>query len=129
MNAYELDIRAMKNPRMADIINTARKHISSSYLKLYPWAHSELNHGKGILVSDDALNCYLVAYGIMHMAKVRRLLHGCALEDLKPGTERCSMEKHVYKTIDVLSALHRVYLHVALVELLNELRMGIVVTA
>jgi len=47
MNAYELDIRAMKNPRMADIINTARKHISSSYLKLYPWAHSELNHGKG----------------------------------------------------------------------------------
>lgn len=85
MNAYELDIRAMKNPGMADIISTARKHISSLYLKICPWKHSELNHGKGILVSDDALNCYLVAYGLMHTVKVRRLLQGCALEDLKPG--------------------------------------------
>ena len=85
MNAYELDIHAMKTPGMADIISTARKHISSSYLRSYPWTHRELDHGKGILVSDDALNCYLVAYGIMHMVKVRRLLQGCSLDDLKPG--------------------------------------------
>ena len=39
------------------------------------------------------------------------------------------MEKHVFQSVDVWSALYGVDLYSALVELLNELRMGIVVTA
>jgi len=39
------------------------------------------------------------------------------------------MEKYVFKSVDVWSALYGVDLYSALVELLNELRMGIVVTA
>ncbi len=39
--------------------------------KAYPWRHPELIHGIGLLASEDALNCYMSAYGEMHVGKCR----------------------------------------------------------
>ncbi|MCX6146664.1 MAG: hypothetical protein NTW25_05355, partial [Candidatus Kapabacteria bacterium] len=55
-----------------------QKIIQTSYDKLpnekksKPW--SFINHGVGLLNTDDELNCYLAAYGIMHEEKIRSAL-------------------------------------------------------
>ena len=36
-----------------------------------PWTHPELLHGINLLASDVALNCYMSAYGDMHVTKCR----------------------------------------------------------
>ena len=69
MTSYEHDIRSVKHLRMEDILRIAGKHVPGHFLSC-PWTHHELEHGKGILKSEEALNCYLAAYGIMHANKM-----------------------------------------------------------
>lgn len=69
MTSYEYDIRSVKHLRMEDILRIAGKHVPG-HLTSCPWTHYELDHGKGILKSEEALNCYLAAYGIMHANKM-----------------------------------------------------------
>lgn len=86
MNAYENDIRAMENPGMAEIIRIAKGYVSPMY-RHSPWTHPEVKHGKGILASEEGLNCYLSAYGTMHAHKMRHALQNCDLCGLEGGFE------------------------------------------
>ena len=86
MTTYENAVRDMKSPGLPDILCLAEKHVPAAF-QGRPWCHAELNHGKGILVSDDALACYLAAYGRMHAVKMYQVLRRCALKDLAPGFE------------------------------------------
>lgn len=86
MPTYEDAVRALKSPRLSDILCLAEKHVPVAF-RGRPWRHAELAHGKGILVSDDALACYLAAYGRMHAVKMYQVLRRCALNDLVPGFE------------------------------------------
>ena len=46
-----------------------------------PWAHPELLHGINILASDVALNCYMSAYGDMHVTKCRAAMMNFPFND------------------------------------------------
>lgn len=53
-----------------DIIDACHNAISEKY-KATPWKHPELNHGVDLLCSEESLNCYMSAYGDMHVKKCR----------------------------------------------------------
>lgn len=53
-----------------DIINNCHEAIPLQY-KAKPWTFPELNHGIDLLSSENALNCYMSAYGDMHVTKCR----------------------------------------------------------
>lgn len=51
-----------------DIIIYCHNALPDRY-KDKPWTHDSLKHGHGILRDEEALNCYMAAYGEMHVAK------------------------------------------------------------
>lgn len=53
---------------ISDIIQICQSLVPLQYDKA-PWRHPEVNHGIGILQSEDGLNCYLASYGEAHAAK------------------------------------------------------------
>ena len=53
-----------------EIIDWCHQSIPNEY-KAKPWTYPELNHGLDLLSSNDALNCYMSAYGDMHSSKCR----------------------------------------------------------
>ncbi len=55
--------------------------------KTRPWTHPELVHGINLLASDDALNCYMSAYGEMHIGKCRAAMMNFPLEELQGSIE------------------------------------------
>lgn len=46
-----------------------------------PYYHPELNHGADLLKSDEALDCYMMAYGEMHHTKCRAALQNFPFDD------------------------------------------------
>lgn len=86
MTQYENDILSMPHLSTDDILRTAQKHVPQSFRNI-PWTHPELDHGKGILASEDALNCYLAAYGKMHANKMFLILRNCRLDNLEDKFE------------------------------------------
>lgn len=69
-----------------DIINCCHELIPQQY-KARPWTHPELNHGVDLLMSDEALNCYMSAYGEMHVAKCRAAMMNFPFEQLQGNIE------------------------------------------
>ena len=55
---------------IGEIIDSCHKKIPEPY-RMKPWTHPELNHGVDLLEGDDALNCYMSAYGDIHMTRCR----------------------------------------------------------
>ena len=70
----------------SDIINICHSHVPDKY-KSMPWHHPELNHGVDLLASDEALNCYMSAYGEMHMGKCRAAMMNFPFEQLNGSIE------------------------------------------
>lgn len=58
---------------MEAIIEDCRNHIPAQH-KYRPYFHPELNHGLDLLQSDEALDCYIGAYGEMHHSKCKAVL-------------------------------------------------------
>lgn len=52
-----------------------------------PWTHPELNHGINLLASDVALNCYMSAYGDMHVTKCRAAMMNFPFNDIQGSIE------------------------------------------
>ena len=52
-----------------------------------PWKHPELNHGLDLLQSDVALDCYMAAYGDMHVNKCRTAMMNFPYEQLQGTIE------------------------------------------
>ena len=63
---YAEDIKQCNS--IDDIIDYCHNALPEEY-KGRPWTHPELNHGINLLASDVALNCYMSAYGDMHVTK------------------------------------------------------------
>lgn len=72
MNFHER-IRAIRNFNMEAIIEDCRNHIPAKY-KFRPYYHPDLNHGLDLLQTDEALDCYMGAYGEMHHSKCKAVL-------------------------------------------------------
>lgn len=69
-----------------DIINVCHDAIPQQY-KAMPWTHPELNRGIALLSSDDALNCYMSAYGDMHVNKCRAAMMNFPFDKLQGNIE------------------------------------------
>lgn len=55
--------------------------------KACPWRHPELIHGIGLLASEEALNCYMSAYGEMHVGKCRAAIMNFPFDKLTGSIE------------------------------------------
>lgn len=56
-------------------------------LKAHPWDHPELIHGLNVLASEEALDCYMAAYGEMHIGKCRAAMMNFPFEELQGSIE------------------------------------------
>lgn len=70
INTYKNALNRIKNVNISSIIKLCHELLPEQW-KSYPWKHPELVHGIGLLASDEALNCYMSAYGEMHVGKLR----------------------------------------------------------
>ena len=69
-----------------DIIELCGTSLPSQY-KARPWTHPELKHGTDLLYSDEALNCYMYAYGEMHINKCRAAMMNFPFEKIQGAIE------------------------------------------
>ena len=86
MSTYVENIRRSSCKTINNIIEWCHEALPSEW-KAYPWRHSELNHGIDLLASDEALNCYMSAYGEMHSSKCRAAMMSFPFERLKGSIE------------------------------------------
>lgn len=70
INRYKTLLNQLKIPNISNIIDMCHDSISNQW-KSCAWKHPELIHGIGLLASEEALNCYMSAYGEMHVGKCR----------------------------------------------------------
>lgn len=81
---YAEDIKQCNS--IDDIIDYCHNALPEEY-KGRPWTHPELNHGKNLLASDVALNCYMSAYGDMHVTKCRAAMMNFPFNDIQGSIE------------------------------------------
>ena len=67
---YQERISSIQNLSMDEIITNCKAHIPENHRR-HPYYHPELNHGLDLLNSEEALDCYMGAYGEMHKVKCR----------------------------------------------------------
>ena len=71
---------------VTDIINWCHELLPKQW-KSCPWKHPELIHGIGLLASEEALNCYMSAYGEMHVGKCRAAIMNFPFDKLSGAIE------------------------------------------
>lgn len=81
---YAEDIRQCNS--IDDIIDYCHDALPIEY-KGKPWTHPELKHGINLLASDMALNCYMSAYGDMHVTKCRAAMMNFPFDDCQGSIE------------------------------------------
>lgn len=81
---YAEDIRQCNS--IDDIIDYCHNALPIEY-KGKPWTHPELKHGINLLASDVALNCYMSAYGDMHVTKCRAAMMNFPFNDCQGSIE------------------------------------------
>lgn len=81
---YAEDIRLCNS--IDDIIDYCHNALPFEY-KGRPWTHPELRHGINLLASDIALNCYMSAYGDMHVTKCRAAMMNFPFNDIRGSIE------------------------------------------
>ena len=81
---YAEDIRCCNS--IDEIIDYCHDTLSTEY-KARPWTHPELNRGIDLLASDEALNCYMSAYGDMHVTKCRAAMMNFPFNDIQGSIE------------------------------------------
>lgn len=69
-----------------DIIEWCHELLPEQW-KSCPWRHPELIHGIGLLASEEALNCYMSAYGEMHVGKCRAAMMSFPFDKLTGSIE------------------------------------------
>lgn len=81
---YVADIRQCNS--IDDIIDYCHDALPIEY-KGRPWTHPELKRGINLLASDVALNCYMSAYGDMHVTKCRAAMMNFPFNDIQGSIE------------------------------------------
>ena len=84
--AYSEDLNRTTCSNIDGIIDWCHESLPTEY-KSRPWTHPELNHGVDLLASDEALNCYMSAYGDMHASKCRAAMMNFPFEELTGSIE------------------------------------------
>lgn len=82
--SYKVNIIHCNN--IDDIIDYCHEAVPAQY-KARPWTHPDLNHGIDLLANEDALNCYMSAYGDMHVTKCRAAMMNFPFDELQGSIE------------------------------------------
>lgn len=86
MREYYEHIKAKASFSMQDVIETCRSLTPSDY-KTRPYRYPDLHNGVALLDNEDALNCYIAAYGEMHMIKCRSALQNFPFDNISGSIE------------------------------------------
>ena len=86
INVYKDALSRLKNLSISSIIELCHDLLPEQW-KSSPWRHPELTHGIGLLASEEALNCYMSAYGEMHIGKCRAALMNFPFDKLTGSIE------------------------------------------
>ena len=81
---YAEDIKQCNS--IDNIIDYCHNALPEEY-KGKPWTHPELKHGINLLASDVALNCYMSAYGDMHVTKCRAAMMSFPFNEIQGSIE------------------------------------------
>ena len=71
---------------LEELFAMAADNIPTGYANC-PWIYPGIDHGKGILENDAQLNCYIHAYGLMHVCKLWKALEYLPLDAVCNGFE------------------------------------------
>ena len=86
MISYSEQLSKTKCKSIYDIMDWCHECLPLQWKRM-PWRHGELNHGKDLLESDEALNCYMSAYGDMHAGKCRAAMMNFPFDELNGNIE------------------------------------------
>lgn len=86
MNTYEERLNEIKCAYTEDIIEMCKRYVPNKYT-FCPWKHPGLNHGINLLQNDNELDCYMAAYGEMHLMKCKTALQNLPYDQLKGSIE------------------------------------------
>ena len=86
MSKYAEYINRSSCRSINDIIDLCHDSLPEQW-KSCPWRHPELIHGIGLLASEEALNCYMSAYGEMHVGKCRAAIMNYPFDRLTGSIE------------------------------------------
>ena len=83
---YQTLLSQLKMPNISSIIDLCHELLPKQW-KSCPWRHPELKNGIGLLASEEALNCYMSAYGEMHVGKCRAAIMNFPFNKLTGSVE------------------------------------------
>ena len=86
MSVYKERLSRTACKNIYDIIDMCHEATPKRY-KSCPWTHPGLNHGVDLLASDEALDCYMSAYGEMHVGKCRAAMMNFPFEEINGAVE------------------------------------------
>ncbi len=86
MATYSEQISKIGNLGMQDVIGICKSLLPDEY-KNRPYRHPELQNGVALLQSEEGLNCYIAAYGEMHMIKCRAALQNFPFDKIQGTVE------------------------------------------
>lgn len=86
MSKYAEYINRSSCRSINEIIDLCHEMLPEQW-KSCPWKHPELIHGIGLLASEEALNCYMSAYGEMHVGKCRAAIMNFPFDKLTGSIE------------------------------------------
>lgn len=84
--SYSVDLNSSSCQSIDEIVDWCHKFVPYNY-KARPWSHPELQHGVSLLASNEALNCYMSAYGDMHVSKCRAAMMNFPFNQLTGSIE------------------------------------------
>lgn len=86
MSEYQEKLNQSSCKNIYDIIEWCHESLPLQW-KAYPWRHPDINHGVDLLVSEEALNCYMSAYGDMHTSKCKAAMINFPYEKITGAIE------------------------------------------
>lgn len=86
MTEYANNLNRTSCQNIYDIIEWCHNSLPAHF-KAFPWKHPELNRGIDLLASEEALNCYMSAYGDMHTSKCRAAMMNFPFKELNGAIE------------------------------------------
>lgn len=86
INSYKTALNQIKSVSISSIIELCHRLLPEHWNPC-PWRHPELIHGIGLLASEEALNCYMSAYGEMHVGKCRAAIMNFPFDKLTGSIE------------------------------------------
>lgn len=86
MLTYSERLRRSTCNTIGDIIDCCHQSVPERH-RARPWLQQEVNHGVDLLSSEESLDCYMSAYGDMHVSKCRAAMMNFPFDQLNGSIE------------------------------------------